>query len=111
MKTEVFMTIATSIISILGVVITAYVIPYIKSKLSDKQWERLVYWTTVAVRCADQLFTKEEWGQKKKYVMSFITDVVNKLGINLSEQDINILIEGIVNEIHHGGPYDSETDN
>lgn len=105
MDTKVFMTIALSIISIAGAVITAYVIPWIKSNISSSDMDRIVYWVTFAVRCADQLFTKEEWEQKKKYVYSYVVDMVRKKKITLTEQDINILIEAMVNEIHHGGDY------
>lgn len=103
MDTKVFMTIAMAIISIAGALVSAYVIPWIKTNVSAKDLETITFWVRFAVRCADQLFTPEQWEQKKQYVMSYIIDKASVLGLKLTEQDINILIESAVNSIHHGG--------
>ena len=103
MDTNVFMTIALAIISIAGAVVSAYLIPWIKNNISAKDMETIVFWVRFAVRCADQLFTPEEWEKKKEYVMQYIIDKVAELGIKITEEDINVLIESAVNSIHHGG--------
>ena len=103
MDTKVFMTIALSIISIAGALVSAYVIPWIKANISAKDMDTIVFWVRFAVRCADQLFTPEEWEKKKSYVMAYIIDKVAQLGLKLTEEDINTLIEAAVNQIHHGG--------
>lgn len=103
MNANTFMTIALAIISIIGALITAYVIPWIKTKISAQDMETITFWVRFAVRCADQLFAPEEWQQKKKYVMSYVVDMARKLKIDLTEQDLNILIEAAVNSLHHGG--------
>lgn len=103
MNTQTFMTIALAIISIAGALVSAYLIPWIKNNISAKDMETIVFWVRFAVRCADQLFTPEEWEKKKQYVLGYIIDMAAKLGIRLSEEDINVLIEAAVNEIHHGG--------
>lgn len=101
MDTKLFMTIAMAIISIAGALVSAYVIPWIKTNVSAKDLETITFWVRFAVRCADQLFTPEQWEQKKQYVMQYIIDKVASLGIKLTEEDINILIESAVNSIHH----------
>ena len=103
MDTNVFMTIALAIISIAGALVSAYLIPWIKNNISAKDMETIVFWVRFAVRCADQLFTPEEWEKKKQYVLGYVIDMAAKLGIKLTEEDINVLIEAAVNEIHHGG--------
>lgn len=103
MDTKVFMTIAMAIISIAGALVSAYVIPWIKTNVSAKDLETITFWVRFAVRCADQLFTPEQWEQKKEYVMQYIIDKCNELGLKLTEVDINTLIEAMVNQIHHGG--------
>lgn len=104
MTTELFIKLATSIISILGVIFTAYIVPLIKANVSQKKLDQLSYYVSVAVRCAEQIYTPEQFKEKKQYVVDYVLDVVNsKLHINLNEQDIDIIIEGIVNEIKHDG--------
>ena len=103
MNKDIVMTIALALVSIASVCITRYLIPWIRANMSAKDLEKLTYWVRFAVRCADQLFTPEEWQQKKEYVLSYIISMAAKIGLDLTEQDINVLIEAAVNEIHHGG--------
>lgn len=90
------------LIMILTTAITAVLIPYIRSKMGEDKWIRLQEYIRYAVRCADQIYTKEEQEAKKKYVYSYILDKAYELGINLTDKDIDLLIEGIVNEIKKG---------
>ena len=92
-----------AIIALLAALVTYKLIPWIKTKISAHDMETITFWVRFAVRCADQLFTPEEWEQKKKYVMSYVIDMAKKLKIDLTEQDLNILIEAAVNSLHHGG--------
>lgn len=104
MTTDLFMKLVMSLISVLGVIFTAYVVPMIKANVSQKQLDQLAYYVSVAVRCAEQIYTPEQWKEKKQYVFDYVLDIVNsKLHINLDEKDIDIIIEGIVNEIKHDG--------
>lgn len=104
MTTDLFMKLVMSLISVLGVIFTAYVVPMIKANVSQKQLDQLAYYMSVAVRCAEQIYTPEQWKEKKQYVFDYALDIVNsKLHINLDEKDIDIIIEGIVNEIKHDG--------
>lgn len=104
MTTDLFMKLVMSLISVLGVIFTAYVVPMIKANVSQKQLDQLAYYVSVAVRCAEQIYTPEQWKEKKQYVFDYVLDIVNsKLHINLDEKDIDVIIEGIVNEIKHDG--------
>lgn len=104
MTTDLFMKLVMSLISVLGVIFTAYFVPMIKANVSQKQLEQLAYYVSVAVRCAEQIYTPEQWKEKKQYVFDYVLDIVNsKLHINLDEKDIDVIIEGIVNEIKHDG--------
>lgn len=104
MTTDLFMKLVMSLISILGVIFTAYIVPMIKANASQKQLDQLSYYVAVAVRCAEQIYTPEQWKEKKQYVTDYVLGLVNsKLHINLDEQDIDIIIEGVVNEIKHDG--------
>lgn len=104
MTEEIFVKIVLALITIIGGLVSAYVIPYLRTKIGADQLEKANYYIKKAVRCADQLFTEEEWEKKKAYVMDYALRIVNdKLHINLTEEDVNIIIEGIVNEVHKAG--------
>lgn len=102
MNNEVFLKITTAIITIAVTLITGYLIPWLKSKINQTQLEKIDYYVRLAVRCADQIYTTEQWAQKKEYVTKYITDVCNKtFNLTLTETDIDVLIEGAVNDLRH----------
>lgn len=101
MNEEIFVKIILAIITIIGGLISAYVIPYLRTKIGADQLDKVNYYIGVAVRCADQIFTEEQWKEKKEYVLDYAMRIVNeKLHINLTQEDVDIIIEGLVNEIH-----------
>lgn len=101
MNNEMITVIIKAVLAILSVFITTVVIPFIKEKLGEAKYNQLVEYTKYAVRCAEQLYTPEEWEKKKQYVFQYITEKANDMGIGLNEQDIDLLIEGVVNLIKH----------
>lgn len=104
MTTELFIKLVMSLISILGVIFTAYTLPWIKANVTQKQLDMLSYYVCVAVRCAEQIYKPEECAQKKGYVTAYVLEVLNsKLRIDLDDQDVDTIIEGVVNEIKHDG--------
>lgn len=106
MDSSLFMKIIISIFSLISVLITVYVIPYLKSKMGSDEFDKLITYVTVAVRCAEQIYTPEQWKEKKEYVMNYVMDIMNnKLKISLTYDELDTLVEGIVNEIKHSKNY------
>lgn len=101
MNNELITVIIKAVLAIISVVITTVIVPYIKERIGQDKYNKLVEYTKFAVRCAEQLYTPEEWEQKKAYVSQYITEKATDLGIGLNEQDIDLLIEGVVNLIKH----------
>lgn len=104
MSSEIFIKIVGAVITIATALITGYVIPAIKSHINEKDMETILKYVRIAIMCADQIFTKEQWEEKKQWVKTYIIKVADeKLHIKLTEEDIETLIEGLVNEIHENG--------
>ena len=104
MSNELFVKIISAIITIIVSLITAFVIPAIKSHINEKDMETIMKYARIAIMAADQLYTKEQWQEKKQYVYEYICAVVNdKLHVKLTPEDIDTIIEGLVNEIHENG--------
>lgn len=102
MNEKLFLEIASGIVTILVAVITSFVIPYIKSKIDSDKLEKLDYFIKIAVRCAEQIYTPEQWKEKKDYVVNYITDLINNsLHIKLTASEIDDLIEGAVYQLKH----------
>lgn len=101
MSNEMVTVIVKAVLAILSVFITTVLVPYIKERIGNDKYNKLVEYTKYAVRCAEQIYTPEEWEKKKQYVSQYITEKANDMGIGLNEQDIDLLIEGVVNLIKH----------
>ena len=101
MNNEMVSVIVKAVVAVLSVLITSVVIPYIKGKIGENKYNEIKYYVEYAVRCAEQLYTPEQWQEKKAYVKEYIIRKAKDFGIDMTEEDINVLIEGIVNEVKH----------
>ena len=81
-----------AIIALLATLITTFLIPFIKKKLSAEKVEELRKWVGVAVKAAEQLYGSKTGQQKKEYVISFL---ISK-GINFDVDEVTALIESEV---------------
>ena len=106
MQGEMFVKVILSLFSVISILVTAYVIPYLKSKIGNEEFDKLITYVTVAVRCAEQIYKPEQWEEKKEYVMNYVMDIMNnKLRISLTYDELDTIVEGIVNEIKHSKDY------
>lgn len=97
---EALINLLIAIIGLAAAIITTYVVPWIKSKTTAEKWDQLIYYTTLAVRFANQTMTPDQWKEKKEAVTEYLQNVIDtKLHINISEEDLDKIIEGIVNEV------------
>ena len=91
--TQVVVAILTLVISL----VSAFLVPLIKSKVSAEQLETIKFWVNVAVEAAEQMYVGSGKGaEKKAYVVSFL----NSKGFTLNIEEIDALIEGAVCELH-----------
>ena len=84
-----------AIITLIGAIITRYVIPWIKGKLSDNQYEVFKGLIRTGVFAAEQLFTSEQWKEKKAYVVSLLEEN----GYKVDCTAVDALIEATVREL------------
>ena len=85
------------IIPILGAIITYLIVPFIKQKTTKEQRENIYFWVKVAVQAAEQIYKEKGQGKlKKEYVVDFL---VSK-GINITIQELDVLIEAAVKELN-----------
>jgi len=90
--TEVVQSLSTLAVA----VVTAFVIPYLKSKTSEAQRNQIATWTEIAVAAAEQLFTGSGRGEeKKKYVLEFL----QRKGFTVDLNALDAMIEAAVYEL------------
>lgn len=82
-----------AVIMLIAAIISAVVIPWIRSKTSAAQFEQIEMWVTVAVEAAEQIYTGSGRGaEKKAYVIDFLTEK----GFKIDADSLDKLIEAAV---------------
>lgn len=84
--------IANCIIALICAVITAFLIPWIKSKTTKNQRDEIMDLVCVAVRAAEQIFKYHDGDEKKMYVL----DVLKEHGYSVDSAEIDAMIESAV---------------
>lgn len=88
------------ILTVLGGVITYYIIPFIKSKTTLDQRKNLIFYTQLAIKLAESIYKEKGQGKfKKEYVITWL----KKQGINFTEEQINTLIDSVVQYLNTQG--------
>ena len=93
-----------AIIALLATIITTFLIPFIKKKLSAEKVEELRKWVGVAVKAAEQLYGSKTGQQKKDYVVAFLLPK----GIVFDTEEVNAMIEAEVYKLTQGDAGTSE---
>lgn len=97
---ETLFKILLGLISLLSVVITSVVVPYIKTKIDENKLNNIVKWIAYAVKYAEMIYKESGRGEEKKqYVFDFISNKLNTKGIKITDEQLNVLIEAVVKEI------------
>ncbi len=84
-----------AIIALLGTVVTTFVIPLLREKLSEKQQETLNKLIDIGVYAADQLYNMEQTAEKKSYVQNLLIEK----GYNVDLESIDAAIEATVKKL------------
>ncbi len=92
--------IIVAIIPVLGTIVTAFVIPYIKENIDGLKLEKYRNWASLAVKCAEMLWTETGHGSdKKNYAVEFLNNLFNKKRIVLTRKQLSVLVEAAVKEM------------
>ena len=88
-------------IGLLLTVITGAILPYIKAKLGEVNFARVVKWVTAAVHAAEVLITESGAGERKKEaVLQDLAPILRKHNIEVTPEELNIVIEDAVKEMN-----------
>ena len=87
--TRIVVAILTLIISM----VSAFLIPYLKTKIGAEKLENIRFWVNIAVEAAEQIYAGSGKGkEKKEYVLKFL----NSKGFTLNTDEIENIIEATV---------------
>ena len=84
-----------AIITLIGGLIARYLIPWIKSKLDERQYDVFNGLVRVGVFAAEQIFGSEQGKEKKQYVINLLKEN----GYDVDTTAVDALIEATVKEL------------
>lgn len=87
-----FTVIIEFIIALLSAVVTTFLIPYLKQRLSEEKQKKLLFWVQTAVKAAEQIYGSKTGQQKKEYVVAFLLSK----GVVFDVDEVTALIESEV---------------
>lgn len=92
-------TILEAVIALIGAIITAIVIPYIKRKTTAEQRKAIAEWIKIAVTAAEQIYKGQGRGEEKK---AYVLNWLKARNIVIDESALDAMIESAVYELTAG---------
>lgn len=97
------------VISLCALVVTGVFVPCIrtlikneKATLDQKTQETIEYWVEIGVRWAKQWLASETGEKKKEEVFAYTSGKLTELGIKVTDEDLDKLIESIYEQVKEG---------
>ena len=89
--------VVNAVIALAAALVTAFVIPWVKSKTTAAQREEINYWVKIAVTAAEQIYLGAGKGkEKKKYVLDFLAEK----NLKIDEESVDLMIESAVKNMN-----------
>ena len=99
MNPELITELTKAILSVVLILISAYVIPWLKNYVGQDKYETVLEFAEIVVRSAEKIYTPEEWARKKEYAVEMVALKAKELGLELTVEEINAIIEGAVQAV------------
>ena len=95
-----FTPIVEAVITLVAILITTYLIPFIKSKFNSQKQAEINNWIKIAVAAAEQIYKNGGTGaEKKEYVIAWL----NARNIKYDADKIDAMIEAAVYDLKQNG--------
>jgi len=100
---EAVSAVLVALVGLAGVVLTSVVIPYIRTKVSAEQLQKVREIARLAVAATEQLAPDLELKGREKYIEALrrASDLAESMGINVNDPVWDTLIEQAVHEMNN----------
>ena len=89
-------------IMIATMLVTRYLIPWLKAKTQNETMHALIDWAVQAVLAAEQCHQAVSGPERKAIVTKFIKQILEQKNIALSDDEIDVMIEAAVKQMNAG---------
>ena len=88
------------LIMVTVLVLTRFVVPWLKAKTENETMQAVLDWTVQAVLAAEQTHQAQTGAERKYIVTEFIKNILIQKNISLSDEELNTLIEAAVMQMN-----------
>lgn len=88
--------IVNATIALVAALITAFVIPWLKSRTTAQERDEMLKWVEIAVAAAQQMYHQMGGKERKEYVRNYL----NAKGYDVNDKDVDNAIEAAVLRLH-----------
>lgn len=93
---EMVMEILKVIVMLSVLIVTRYLVPWIRAKIGAEQLEEAKTWVNAAVLMAQQVYAAKPGPERKAIVVDLIRGMLIKKNIDISAEQLDTLIEAAV---------------
>jgi hypothetical protein len=104
---ELYVEIVKVVLLVVNVAMVYFLIPFLRRKseqlknnMDADQRKNLMFWTTLAVKIAESIYTEKGQGLVKR---EYVIDFLNKNGVKFTEEQLDFLIESVVDLYNEKG--------
>lgn len=96
---EILFEIIKVVVMVAALVITRYLVPWLKEKIGADKLATAEKWARYAVLKAQQVLWEQGGQDKKAYVTEFLKEILIAKNIALSDEQLDVLIEAAVKQM------------
>lgn len=96
---EIFFEVIKLIVMVAVLVITRYLIPWLKERIGAEKLAVAEKWVRYAVLKAQQVLWEKNGQDRKAYVTEFLKQILTAKNIALSDEQLDVLIEAAVKQM------------
>lgn len=101
---EITLEILKLTIMVAVILISRYLIPLINAHIGAEQLEQVKTWVNAAVLMAQQVYDAKSGAERKAIVVDMVRKMLLKKNIDISEEQLDTLIEAAVKAMKMQGP-------
>lgn len=101
---DLVMEILKVIVMLAVLLVTRYLVPWIRAKIGAEQLKEVKTWVNAAVLMAQQVYDAKPGAERKAIVVDMIRKMLLKKNIDISEEQLDTLIEAAVKAMKMQGP-------
>lgn len=96
---EIIFEIIKVVVMVAALVITRYLVPWLKGKIGADKLDAAEKWTRYAVLKAQQVLWEKDGQDRKAYVTEFLKEILIANNVALSNEQLDVLIEAAVKQM------------